>query len=106
MTNLSEYITEQFGANASYVEGLLTRYRNDPSSVDESWRSYFIEIMNGASPLERGLGGASAPAESGANLTAANGAQTSAAAAPATISATIIAAVSATTNQVWRSLRA
>jgi 2-oxoglutarate dehydrogenase E1 component len=55
VTNLSEFITEHFGANASYVEGLLSRYKADPGSVDESWRTYFAEIMNGASPLERGV---------------------------------------------------
>jgi hypothetical protein len=28
--NLSEYIAENFGANASYVEGLLNRFQSDP----------------------------------------------------------------------------
>jgi 2-oxoglutarate dehydrogenase E1 component len=55
VTNLSQFISEQFGANASYVEGLLSRYKSDPNSVDESWRTYFAEMMNGASPLERGV---------------------------------------------------
>jgi len=36
ITNLSEYISEQFGANATYVEGLLDRYQKDPNTVDES----------------------------------------------------------------------
>ncbi|HQU86311.1 MAG TPA: multifunctional oxoglutarate decarboxylase/oxoglutarate dehydrogenase thiamine pyrophosphate-binding subunit/dihydrolipoyllysine-residue succinyltransferase subunit, partial [Pyrinomonadaceae bacterium] len=47
LTNLSEYITENFGANASYVEGLLTRYQADPTSVDESWRTFFGDLLNG-----------------------------------------------------------
>ena len=47
-TNLSEYITENFGANASYVEGLLGRFRSDPNSVDESWRTFFGDLLNGA----------------------------------------------------------
>ena len=45
--NISEYISENFGANASYVEGLLTRYRSDPNSVDESWRTFFGDLFGG-----------------------------------------------------------
>ena len=44
MTNLSEYIQENFGANASYVEGFYDRFKSDPSLVDESWRNYFNEL--------------------------------------------------------------
>ncbi len=47
IANLSEYIAENFGANASYVEGLLSRYRDNPQSVAESWRNYFNELLNG-----------------------------------------------------------
>ncbi len=43
-TNLSEIIAENFGANATYVETLLARWRSDPSLVDESWRAYFEEL--------------------------------------------------------------
>ncbi len=52
-TDLSEVIAENFGANASYVEGLLNRFRSDPGLVDESWRSYFTELLgngDGAAP--------------------------------------------------------
>src|SRR6266436_2861208 len=50
-TDLSEIIAENFGANATYVEGLLARWRGDPAQVDESWRTYFDELVgaNGAS---------------------------------------------------------
>jgi len=50
-TDLSEIIAENFGANATYVEGLLARWRGDPAQVDESWRTYFEELVeaNGAS---------------------------------------------------------
>lgn len=50
-TDLSEIIAENFGANATYVEGLLARWRSDPALVDESWRGYFDELVgtNGAS---------------------------------------------------------
>ncbi len=56
VTNLSEYIAENFGANASYVEGLLSRYKADPNSVDESWRTFFKDLLSGASPFESGNG--------------------------------------------------
>src|SRR3989449_9969207 len=42
---LSEFIAENFGANATYVEALLARFRSDPSLVDESWRAYFEELL-------------------------------------------------------------
>jgi 2-oxoglutarate dehydrogenase E1 component len=45
--NISAFISEQFGANASYVEGLLVRYQADPGSVDESWQTYFGELLDG-----------------------------------------------------------
>ena len=42
-------IAEEFGPNATYVEGLLERFRNNPELVDDSWRSYFAELVgNGA----------------------------------------------------------
>jgi 2-oxoglutarate dehydrogenase E1 component len=43
--DLSGIIAENFGANATYVEGLLGRYRSNPSLVDEAWRSYFAELL-------------------------------------------------------------
>ena len=47
--DLSQVIAEEFGANATYVEGLLERFRSNPELVDESWRSYFTELVgNGA----------------------------------------------------------
>ncbi|HEY6045334.1 MAG TPA: multifunctional oxoglutarate decarboxylase/oxoglutarate dehydrogenase thiamine pyrophosphate-binding subunit/dihydrolipoyllysine-residue succinyltransferase subunit, partial [Pyrinomonadaceae bacterium] len=44
-TDLSELIAENFGANATYVETLLARWRSDPALVDESWRTYFDELV-------------------------------------------------------------
>jgi 2-oxoglutarate dehydrogenase E1 component len=44
--DLSEAIAEHFGANATYVEGLLSRYRSNPSLVDEAWRTYFTELLD------------------------------------------------------------
>ncbi len=54
--DLSEIIAENFGANATYVEGLLARFRTDPLSVDDSWRDYFAELLGESSvtpPPER-----------------------------------------------------
>jgi 2-oxoglutarate dehydrogenase E1 component len=42
---LSEFIAESFGANATYVEALLARFRSDPALVDDSWRAYFEELL-------------------------------------------------------------
>ncbi|MGQ0541411.1 MAG: multifunctional oxoglutarate decarboxylase/oxoglutarate dehydrogenase thiamine pyrophosphate-binding subunit/dihydrolipoyllysine-residue succinyltransferase subunit [Blastocatellia bacterium] len=47
-TNLSTYILENFGANATYVEGLLARYKSDPNSVDESWQTFFGDLISGS----------------------------------------------------------
>ena len=50
-SDLSEIIAENFGANATYVEGLLGRFRSNPELVDESWRAYFTELLgNGEGP--------------------------------------------------------
>src|SRR6185503_17645562 len=61
-TDLSEIISENFGANASYVEGLLSRFRSNPDLVDESWRAYFTELLADSGALARpetsGNGGA------------------------------------------------
>ncbi len=47
--DLSQLIAEEFGANATYVQGLLDRFRNNPELVDDSWRTYFSELTgNGA----------------------------------------------------------
>src|SRR5881397_1771379 len=49
---LSEIIAENFGANATYVESLLARFRSDPSLVDESWRTYFEELLGNGQPAQ------------------------------------------------------
>ena len=59
INNISEYIAENFGANASYVEGLLNRFKSDPNLVDESWRTFFSDLLNGVAPSESGNGQAS-----------------------------------------------
>ena len=64
-------IAENFGANSSYVEGLLRRFRSDPALVDESWRAYFVELLDGADSAakkvpERNRPTSSTPAVDGA----------------------------------------
>ncbi len=49
-SDLSEIIAENFGPNATYVEGLLSRFRSNPELVDESWRSYFTELLSDGQP--------------------------------------------------------
>lgn len=62
-SDLSEIIAENFGANATYVEGLLGRFRSNPELVDESWRAYFTELLgNGEGPAPQPT---SAPTENG-----------------------------------------
>src|SRR6185503_9532623 len=51
-TDLSEIIAENFGANATYVEGLLGRFRSNPELVDESWRAYFTELLGDGAGTE------------------------------------------------------
>ena len=59
--NLTGYLQEAFGSNATYVEGLLDRYKTDPKLVDESWQTYFSDLLNGGAPATDAANGA-APA--------------------------------------------
>jgi 2-oxoglutarate decarboxylase len=61
---LSEIIAENFGANATYVEGLLNRYRSNPSLVDEAWRAYFAELLGEEAGDGAGGNGAAASSAS------------------------------------------
>lgn len=84
--DFSEFIAENFGANATYVEGLLNRFRSDPALVDESWRAYFAEMLSDPAAVSVGSGnGASgrggAVSFSGDSVTAATSAATSTGAA-------------------------
>jgi multifunctional 2-oxoglutarate metabolism enzyme len=63
--DLSELIAEEFGANAAYVQGLLDRFQSNPALVDDSWRSYFTELLEdgaGVSTSQPGNGAGSAAA--------------------------------------------
>ncbi|HEX8292416.1 MAG TPA: hypothetical protein VF570_11710, partial [Pyrinomonadaceae bacterium] len=67
--DLSEIIAENFGANATYVEGLLSRYRSNPTLVDEAWRAYFAELLGD------GADGGNGASASAAQPASANGGQ-------------------------------
>src|SRR5437588_3042827 len=91
-SDLSELIAENFGANATYVETLLARFRSDPSLVDESWRTYFEELLgetavSDAQPKGRPItvpqAGGSATAASGDGRQAATATRAAAKPAPA-----------------------
>ncbi|MDH3528981.1 MAG: hypothetical protein OEQ28_05415, partial [Acidobacteriota bacterium] len=59
--SIFQHIQENFGANASYVEGLYNRFKSDPNLVDESWRSYFANLNfdgNGSEPASSPSGAA------------------------------------------------
>jgi len=61
--DLSQVIAEEFGPNATYVQGLLERFRNNPELVDDSWRAYFSELVgNGAKAVATAPALAAAPA--------------------------------------------
>ncbi|HLM23802.1 MAG TPA: multifunctional oxoglutarate decarboxylase/oxoglutarate dehydrogenase thiamine pyrophosphate-binding subunit/dihydrolipoyllysine-residue succinyltransferase subunit, partial [Pyrinomonadaceae bacterium] len=63
-TDLSQVIAEEFGANATYVESILERFRSNPELVDDSWRSYFNELISDGAGVSQqsGNGAAVAPA--------------------------------------------
>ncbi len=73
--DLSEIIAESFGANATYVEGLLGRYRSNPALVDEAWRAYFAELLGDGAGASGGNG---ASASAGWPESAADGVQAAA----------------------------
>ena len=87
--DLSEFIAENFGANATYVEGLLSRFRNDPALVDESWRAYFTELLGGdGAAQENGRATPARVSGDGAGATTTASAPTATTAAPAPAAAT------------------
>jgi 2-oxoglutarate dehydrogenase E1 component len=77
--DLSEFIAENFGANATYVESLLSRYKSDPNLVDEAWRNYFGELLNGSEAVQSPKSKVQSPTAKVEQTT--NGAQTTTAAA-------------------------
>jgi 2-oxoglutarate dehydrogenase E1 component len=83
--DLSAVIAENFGANATYVESLLQRFRSDPALVDESWRTYFTELLGESAPPTNGEAAAPAPAQAAPAPRAAAPAPQAAAAAPAPV---------------------
>jgi len=39
------------GANAGFIAELYTRFLEDPSSIDESWRRFFSEVNDDVSAV-------------------------------------------------------
>jgi len=66
-SKLSAFIEENFGANATYVEGLLARYQANPSSVDESWQEYFGGLLGSDSNGRRSPAQEQSPANNPPN---------------------------------------
>ena len=67
--DFSEVIAEEFGPNASYVQGLLDRFRSNPELVDDSWRAYFTELMgDAASAKQSGNGKPAVATQADGNL--------------------------------------
>src|SRR5689334_7679722 len=80
--DFSEVIAENFGANATYVETLLARFRSDPSLVDESWRAYFEELLGNGQPAAHSTAPAAQAPKPQASTASGDGSKSAAVAAP------------------------
>ncbi|HVQ54461.1 MAG TPA: 2-oxo acid dehydrogenase subunit E2, partial [Thermoanaerobaculia bacterium] len=60
--DLSDELAAEFGGNASYVAELLSRFRANPSSVDDEWRNYFRQRFGEQEPAPAAPAPAAAPA--------------------------------------------
>jgi 2-oxoglutarate dehydrogenase E1 component len=86
------------------VEGLLSRFRSDPSLVDESWRAYFTELLGGetappAMSTEAADNGRAIATKTGGDGAAAAGAANASGAAAAPTTTTSAAATPAPERQ-------
>ncbi|WP_029041284.1 2-oxoglutarate dehydrogenase E1 component [Cucumibacter marinus] len=48
-----------YGGNAAYIEELYARYKDDPASVDETWRSFFERLADDPANVKKSAEGAS-----------------------------------------------
>ncbi|MDP2778795.1 2-oxoglutarate dehydrogenase E1 component [Devosia sp.] len=48
-----------YGGNADYIEQLYARYKSDPSSVDETWQSFFSKLDDGEGVAQQNADGPS-----------------------------------------------
>ncbi|MCR6671671.1 2-oxoglutarate dehydrogenase E1 component [Devosia ginsengisoli] len=48
-----------YGGNADYIEQLYSRYKTDPSSVDETWKSFFSKLDDGEGVAQQNAEGPS-----------------------------------------------
>ena len=84
---LSEIIAEDFGPNATYVEGLFSRFRSNPELVDESWRAYFVELLGDGEPPAPPETSANGHPQATATASEPSGSATAAAPSPAPLPA-------------------
>ena len=50
---LRDSTTPFFSGNSTFIEELYERYLQNPQSVDDSWRDFFRDVTNGATPQQR-----------------------------------------------------
>ena len=48
-----------YGGNADYIEQLYSRYKTDPGSVDETWKSFFSKLDDGEGVAQQNAEGPS-----------------------------------------------
>ena len=48
-----------YGGNADYIEQLYSRYKTDPDSVDETWKSFFSKLDDGEGVAQQNAEGPS-----------------------------------------------
>ncbi|MCS6759076.1 MAG: 2-oxoglutarate dehydrogenase E1 component [Candidatus Devosia euplotis] len=48
-----------YGGNADYIEQLYSRYKSEPSSVDETWQSFFSKLDDGEDVVQQNADGPS-----------------------------------------------
>ena len=53
-SEVDRLIENEFGINADYVGELYRQFSKDPQSVDEEWREFFQEVLNGGNTSEGG----------------------------------------------------
>ena len=48
-----------YGGNAAYIEDLYARYKDDPSSVDGEWKTFFDGLKDDSADVKKNAAGAS-----------------------------------------------
>src|SRR4029453_3963847 len=45
-TKIDQLIADEFGVNADYVLELLQQFEREPGSIDEEWRTFFVDLLS------------------------------------------------------------